>query len=90
MAVMKRIQGWRDSGWPIPNTLQMLCGLIPYRDPDAYREAKRDARMAAREAREERLAIQADGCNPTLPMPPPKPRGPLPEREPATKQGSLF
>ena len=49
MGVVKRIQGWRDSRWPIPNTLQMLVGLIPYRDPEAYLERKRAAREAARE-----------------------------------------
>jgi hypothetical protein len=44
MGVVKRIQGWRDSRWPIPNTLQALVGLIEPRDPEAYLEAKRAAR----------------------------------------------
>ena len=59
MGVMKRIQGWRDSRWPIPDTLQALAGLIEPRDPEAYLEARRAAREPARE----RAAIQA---GPTL------------------------
>jgi len=57
MGVMKRIQGWRDSRWPIPNTLQMLAGLIPYRDPELFAEKKK----VAREGERERAAIQAEG-----------------------------
>jgi len=64
MGVMKRIAGWRDSRWPIPNTLQMLAGMIPYRDAEAFLERKRSARESAAE----RAAIQAD-----IPAPPPKP-----------------
>ena len=56
MGVVKRIDGWRRSGWPIPNTLQMLVGLIPYRDPEAFLERKR----AAREAERERTAMQTE------------------------------
>ena len=54
---MKHIVGWRDSRWPIPSPLQALVGLVPYRDPEAYLEARRTAREAARE----RKAIQAEG-----------------------------
>jgi len=57
MGVMKRIQGWRDSRWPIPNTLQALVGLIELRDPEAYLERKRAERESARE----RAAIQWEG-----------------------------
>ncbi|MGO8671292.1 MAG: hypothetical protein ACLQVD_08030 [Capsulimonadaceae bacterium] len=60
MGVVKRIQGWRDSRWPIPNTLQMLVGLIPYRDPEEFLERKRAAREAARS----RAAMQTE--NPLL------------------------
>jgi len=56
MGVVKRIIGWRRSGWPIPNTLQMLVGLIPYRDPEAFAERK----TAAREAAAERRALQEE------------------------------
>jgi hypothetical protein len=63
MGVMKRLVGWRDSRWPIPNTLQMLAGMIPYRDPEAFLERKRFAREAAAE----RAAIQAD--RPAAPAP---------------------
>ena len=57
MGVTKRIAGWRQAAWPIPGPLQALVGLIPYRDPEAYLEARRAAREAARE----RMAIQEDG-----------------------------
>ncbi len=57
MGVVKRIDGWRRSGWPIPNTLQMLVGLIPYRDPEGFQERKR----AARESERERSAIREEG-----------------------------
>jgi hypothetical protein len=56
MGVVKRIQGWRDSGWPIPNTLQALVGLIEPRDPEAFMEAKRSAHESAKE----RVAIQEE------------------------------
>jgi len=56
MGVVKRIQGWRDSRWPIPNTLQVLVGLIEPRDPEAFLERKRAARESARE----RAAIQEE------------------------------
>jgi hypothetical protein len=61
MGIMKRIQGWRDSRLPIPNTLQVLVGLIEPRDPEAYMERKRAARESARERR----AIQEE--RPTTP-----------------------
>lgn len=54
---MKHVIGWRDSRWPIPGPLQCLVGLAPYRDPEAYLEARRAARETARE----RKAIQAEG-----------------------------
>ena len=47
MGVVKHIQGWRDSRWPIPNTLQVLVGLIEPRDPEAYLERKRATRERA-------------------------------------------
>ncbi len=56
MGVVKRIVGWRDSRWPIPNTLQALVGLVEPRDPEAYLERKRADREAARE----RVAIQEE------------------------------
>ncbi len=57
MGVVKRIQGWRDSRWPIPNTLQALVGLVEPRDPDAYLERKR----AERETAPERVARPPEG-----------------------------
>jgi len=56
MGVVKGIAGWRDSRWPIPNTLQVLVGLIEPRDPEAYLERKR----ALRETLRERAAIQEE------------------------------
>ena len=67
MGVVKRIAGWRMSGWPIPQPLLVLVGLAAPRDPEAYLEARRAAREAARERR----AIQEEG----------RPKGPGKRRE---------
>jgi hypothetical protein len=62
MGVVKRIVGWRLSSWPIASPLQVLVGLIEPRDPEAFLEAKR----AVREAAKERAAIQEDSKRPRV------------------------
>jgi hypothetical protein len=38
MGVMKRLVGWRMSGWPIFGPLQVIAGLREERDPEAWKE----------------------------------------------------
>lgn len=79
MGVMKRLVGWRQSGWPIFGPLQVLAGLREERDPEAFQDKKR----AEKEAAKEREAIRAE---PTFH------RGPATAKRQieATKQGELF
>lgn len=64
MGAMKRLVGWKASGWPIPQPLQAFAGLVPYR-PTAEQLADRKA--AEREAKAEREAIQAEARAADLP-----------------------
>jgi hypothetical protein len=64
MGVMKRLVGWRQSGWPIFGPLQVLAGLRAERDPEAFAERKRAAR--------EREAIRAEPTFHRSPSPPRK------------------
>jgi hypothetical protein len=68
---MKRLVGWNQSGWPMPQPLQALGGLVPYR-PDA--EELADRRKAATGAKAEREAIRAESLGagpPARPKPTP-------------------
>jgi len=79
MSVMKRLAGWRMSGWPIFGPLQVLAGLREERDPEAFKEKKR----AEKEAAKEREAIRAEPTFYRAPAPPQKGVG-------VDKQGELF
>jgi hypothetical protein len=57
MGAMKRLVGWQQARWPIPQPLAAFAGLEPFR-PTA--EELADRKAAAAEAKAEREAIQAE------------------------------
>lgn len=61
MGVCKRVLGMLMDKEPVPQPIQALVGLVPWRDPEAWKEKKRlerELNQAEREARAEREAIQ--------------------------------
>ncbi len=78
MGVMKRIYGWRMAGLPIAQSIQILAGMIDETDLEARVRLRAEARLL----REERLAIQEEGCGGILPPPTvTKPGAPMPDLE---------
>jgi hypothetical protein len=61
MGVCKRVLGMLMAKEPVPQPIQALVGLVPWRDPEAWKEKKRlerELNQAQREAQAEREALQ--------------------------------